>query len=88
MTQERVWLASGRMCSKVAQEKREQRDAAVQLYAAVAKITGAPPSPELNNTFKQEVSGINPELLGMIESFDKAVLERQAWLLRAQKSHS
>lgn len=68
--------------AKIAQEKREQLD------AAVAKITGAALALELDEALKQEVSGLDPELPGMIESFDKAVLERQAWLLSAQKSHS
>ncbi|MUI13470.1 AAA family ATPase [Massilia dura] len=68
--------------AKVAQEKREQLD------AAVAKITGAALALELDDALKQEVSGLDPELPGMIESFDKAVLERQTWLLGAQKSHS
>ncbi|OEZ61265.1 hypothetical protein [Duganella sp. HH105] len=68
--------------AKVAQEKREQLD------AAVAKITGAALALELDDALKQEVSGVDPELPDMIDSFDKAVLKRQAWLLNAQKSHS
>jgi len=68
--------------AKVAQEKREQLD------AAVAKITGAALALELDDALKQEVSGVDPELPDMIDSFDKAVLKHQAWLLSAQKSHS
>jgi energy-coupling factor transporter ATP-binding protein EcfA2 len=68
--------------AKVAKEKR------VELDAAVAKIKGAALALVLEEALEQEVSRLDPELLGMIESFDKAVLERQAWLLRTQKVHS
>jgi energy-coupling factor transporter ATP-binding protein EcfA2 len=68
--------------AKVAKEKRAELD------VAVAKIEGAQLALVLEEALEQEVSGLDPELPRMIASFDSAVLERQAWLLRMQKFHS
>lgn len=68
--------------AKVAEEKRSLLD------AAVAKIEGAVLSVGLEEALEQEVSGLDLELPEVISAFDKAVRERQTWLLNAQKAHS
>lgn len=67
---------------KAAEEKRSARD------AAVAKIRAAALALDLEEALEQEVTGLAPELPPLIAAFDKAILERQAWLLRAQETHT
>jgi hypothetical protein len=68
--------------AKVAEEKRSLLD------AAVAKIEDAALALKLEDALEQEVAGLDSELPAVIAAFDKAVLERQTWLLNAQKGHS
>jgi len=68
--------------AKVAEEKRGLLDAAVAKIEVVSLALG------LEDALDQEIAGLVPELPAVISVFDKAVQERQIWLLNAQKSHS